>query len=71
MKYSLTAIFITLSIFAASSPARSQGITSFLESNDKINVVVLVLATIFAGIVAFLIYLERRLSKIERQQKES
>jgi hypothetical protein len=39
-----------------------------LRSNGKIYVVVLVLATIFAGIIAFLIYMDRRISKIEREQ---
>ena len=50
---------------AASEPDMAQG----LRSSGKIYVVVLVLATIFAGIIAFLIYLERRLSRLERDLK--
>lgn len=41
-----------------------------LAANDKIWVVVLVLATIFAGIIAFLIYLDRRLQKLEKKHKQ-
>ncbi len=37
-----------------------------MRSNGKIYVVVLVLATIFAGIVAFLIHLERRIKRMEK-----
>jgi hypothetical protein len=40
---------------------------SGLRSNGKIYVVVLVLATIFAGIIAFLIYLERRINRLEKE----
>jgi len=39
-----------------------------LQSNGKIYVVVLVICTIFAGIILFLIYLERKIRKIERNQ---
>ncbi len=37
-----------------------------LRSNGKIYVVVLVLATIFAGIIAYLIRLDRKISKFEK-----
>jgi len=39
-----------------------------LRSNGKINVVVMVLATIFAGIFAFLVYLDRKISKMEKEK---
>jgi len=39
-----------------------------LQANGKIYVVVLVICTIFAGIILFLIYLERKIRKIERNQ---
>ena len=38
-----------------------------LREDGKIYVVVLVLATIFAGILAFLVRLERKISKLEKQ----
>lgn len=37
-----------------------------MRSNGKIYVVVLVLATIFAGIIAYLIRLDRKISKFEK-----
>lgn len=39
-----------------------------MRAEGKIYVVVLVLATIFAGIVAYLVYLDRRISKIEKNK---
>jgi len=37
-----------------------------LRSSGKIYVVVLVICTIFAGIILFLIYLERKIKKLEQ-----
>jgi hypothetical protein len=37
-----------------------------MRSNGKIYVVVLVLATIFAGIIAYLVRLDRKISKFEK-----
>ena len=49
----------------APTPDMAEG----LRASGKIYVVVLVLATIFAGIIAFLIYMERRLARLERNAK--
>ena len=40
-----------------------------LYENGKIYLVVLVLVTIFAGIILFLVSLERRLNKLEKKHK--
>ena len=40
-----------------------------MRSNGKIYVVVTVLATIFAGIFAYLVYLDRKISKLEKEKK--
>lgn len=37
-----------------------------MRSNGKIYVVVLVLATIFAGIIVYLVRLDRKISKLEK-----
>ena len=42
----------------------------FFRSIGKIYVVVAVIAAIFIGIVIFLIYLERRISKLENQNQD-
>lgn len=45
--------------------------TDFLRSIGKIYVVVAVILAIFLGIIAFLIYLDRKLTKLENQIKEN
>ena len=40
-----------------------------MRSNGKIYVVVIVLATIFAGIFAYLVSLDRKISKLEKENK--
>ncbi len=66
---------LTLLLLAGSAlPALSQAtqevpMADAMRSNGKIYVVVAVLVVIFLGIVAFLVRLERRLNKWERQQK--
>ena len=42
----------------------------FMQSIGKIYVVVAVIAAIFIGIVVFLIYLDRKLTKLENQIKD-
>jgi CcmD family protein len=39
-----------------------------MRSNGKIYVVVTVLATIFAAIFAYLVYLDRKISKLEKEK---
>ena len=41
------------------------------RSNGKIYVVLLVICTIFAGIILFLVFLERKIKKLEKNQKDS
>lgn len=38
-----------------------------MRSNGKIYVVVVVLATIFAGIFAYLVYLDRKITRLEKE----
>jgi CcmD family protein len=40
-----------------------------MRSNGKIYVVIAVLATIFAGIFAYIVYLDRKIAKIEKTTK--
>lgn len=41
------------------------------RSSGKIYVVLLVICTIFAGIILFLVYLERKIKKLEQNQKNT
>ena len=63
-------LLIRIPAIAQTAEANSPDMAAGLRSSGKIYVVVLVLATIFAGIIAFLIYLERRLSRLERDMKD-
>ncbi len=41
-----------------------------LREDGKIYVVVLVLAVIFAGIIGYLVYLDRKITKLEKQHNQ-
>lgn len=49
--------------------AQTEG-TDFMRESGKIYVVVAVIAAIFLGIIVFMVYLDRRLTKLENQNKE-
>lgn len=64
------AFFTTLLLALISVLAHAQNtqteMADKLRSEGKIYVVVLVLATIFAGIIGFLVRLDRKISKLEK-----
>ena len=62
----LSVLFTVLLTLFIAQNANAAEMADTLRSNGKIYVVVLVLATIFAGIIAFLIYLDRKVTRIER-----
>jgi hypothetical protein len=64
MKYSLFLVLLTLFLFSENVSAQTQN-SDFIRSTGKIYVVVTVLTVILIGIFAFLIYLERRINKLE------
>ena len=59
-----TALFFLLSMPIANAQS---GSTDFMRSMGKMYVVVAVILAVFIGIVVFLVYLDRRLTKIENQ----
>ena len=63
----LTTIFLMLiTVMAANAEPE---MADKLRAEGKIYVVVMVLATIFAGIFAYLIILDRKISKLEKEGK--
>jgi hypothetical protein len=68
LKTSILSVFfllVTSVIFAQNSePAMADA----LHENGKIYVVVIVLATIFAGIIAYLVRLDRKISKLDKNK---
>ena len=63
-KFALSAMLVMLHFTAF---AQGSGGSDFLRSTGKIYVVVAVIVAIFLGIVVFLIFLDRRLTKLEDQ----
>ena len=57
---------ILLLLFTATYASAEPEMADAMRSNGKIYVVVAVLATIFAGIFIYLIYLDRKISRIEK-----
>jgi hypothetical protein len=55
-------LFPLLSVAQQAEPEMADA----MRSNGKIYVVVLVLATIFAGIIAYLVRLDRKIGKLEK-----
>lgn len=64
-KASLSIILLFIAAFAQAQETQPE-MADLMRSNGKIYVVVLVLATIFAGIVAYLVRLDRKITKIEK-----
>ncbi len=69
MRKALTSTFFLLLFFAltAHASANDAEMADVMRSNGKIYVVVIVLATIFAGIIAFLVRLERKVTRLEKK----
>jgi len=68
-KVSLTTFFLLL-ISVTAVMAQTE-MADVMRADGKIYVVVVVLATIFAGIFAYLIYLDRKISKIEKENNRN
>ncbi len=60
------AILLFLLLIAQVSFAETE-MADQMRANGKIYVVVVVLATIFAGIFTYLIYLDRKIARLERE----
>ena len=61
----LNVIFFLVALPAIAQEAQPE-MADTMRSNGKIYVVVLVLATIFAGIITYLVRLDRKISKFEK-----
>lgn len=74
MKKSLTTLllFLILNVVTAYSQPNSldQSAANFLRESGKLYVVITILVTIFAGIVIFLVFQERKISKLEKKFKD-
>jgi len=67
IKQLLGTIFLLL--ITASVASAETEMADTMRSNGKIYVVVVVLATIFAGIFTYLVILDRKITKLEKEEK--
>ena len=68
MKRLFSFLFSLMTLLSIAGNASAQDMATGMRSDGKIYVVVFVLATIFAGIFAFLVYIERRIKKLESEK---
>ncbi len=66
MRKKITIIFTGL-IFALSNLQAQGANPDFMRSTGKIYVVVAVIVAIFVGLVFFMVYLDKKLTKLENQ----
>ena len=69
MKNKLIAFLFSMGIFGAKAQGDSSNdsMASLMRSNGKIYVVVAVVLTILFGLIAYLIRLDRKISKLEKE----
>jgi multisubunit Na+/H+ antiporter MnhB subunit len=65
-KASLLSLILLLIAAVVKAQETQPEMADVMRSNGKIYVVVLVLATIFAGIIVYLVRLDRKITKIEK-----
>lgn len=68
MKHIFSLISCLLLVLGVQADAVAQDMATGMRSDGKIYVVFFVLATIFAGIFVFLVYLERKIKKLESKK---
>ena len=66
----ITLLLISAAMFAQNAPANEPEMADKLYADGRIYVVVAVVATIFAGIIVYLINLDSKISKLEKQIKK-
>ncbi len=64
----LTIVFSMLAAGVVMAQENQPEMADIMRTDGKIYVVVLVLATIFAGIIAYLVRIERKINKIEKNK---
>ncbi|MCB0699765.1 MAG: hypothetical protein KDC11_07940 [Chitinophagaceae bacterium] len=63
---SITTLLTVLFSLTATAQQSTPEMADAMRADGKIYVVVLVLATIFVGIIAYLVRLDRKISKLEK-----
>ena len=69
-KIFLTILLLTCIVALKAQSSADEKAADFLRQSDNLYVVISILVTIFAGIVIFLIFQERKISRLEKQLKD-
>lgn len=64
-------LFMHTLLLQAQSASLDEQAGNFLRESGKLYVVITILVTIFAGIVIFLIFQERKISQLEKKIKDN
>ncbi len=63
-------LFLSVNLFAQQSVTQEISMADQMRADGKIWVVVMVISVIFAGIIAFLVNIDRKISKLEKELKK-
>jgi bacteriorhodopsin len=63
-------LFISLNLFAQQTVNQEVAMADQMRADGKIWVVVAVIAVLFAGIIGFLVSIDRKVSKLEKHLKK-
>jgi CcmD family protein len=66
----ITLLFTAMTLFAQDTTVNEPEMADKMYADGRIYVVVAVVATIFAGIIVYLINLDSKISKLEKQIKK-
>lgn len=68
LKKFLLVLFATMLSTACFSQNTNSGLNNLMRSNGRIYVVVAVVVTILTGLILYLVRLDRKISKLEKEQ---
>lgn len=68
--FTLINFVLSLNLFAQQSVTQEIAMADQMRADGKIWVVVAVISTLFVGIIAFLVSMDRKVSKLEKQLKK-
>ncbi|MEI7582269.1 CcmD family protein [Runella sp.] len=68
--FTLINFVLSLNLFAQQSVKQEVAMADQMRADGKIWVVVAVISTLFVGIIAFLVSMDRKVSKLEKQLKK-
>lgn len=69
-KFLITLSLVCCILFSHAQETVDEKAAAFLRESNNLYVVISILVTIFTGIILFLIFQERKISKLEQQLKE-